>query len=105
MAVNESRGSERAMYPCPCCDFVTMTFPDRGSFEICEVCGWEDDNVQFSDPDFAGGANRPSLNQARGNYQRIRAADPSKLGRVRSPLPSEVPPGEQRGRDSGRDEI
>lgn len=37
----------------------------QGGYEICDVCNWEDDPVQSSDPDYAGGANELSLNQAR----------------------------------------
>ena len=36
--------------------------------EICDVCGWEDDYVQFIKPDFAGGANYFSLNKYRELY-------------------------------------
>ena len=49
--------------PCPCCG--AKVFSSRGEFEICEICGWEDDPVQEADPDYAGGANKKSLNQAR----------------------------------------
>lgn len=95
------RGEDDAMYPCPCCGYLTMTFRDRGSFEICEVCGWEDDNVQFTDPDFTGGANKPSLREARQNYLRMGASDASRLGRVRAPRRAEIPP--RPGRDKGLD--
>lgn len=47
-------------YPCPSCGFLVFGEPP-GSFEICEVCGWEDDVVQLEDPTFAGGANIDSL--------------------------------------------
>ena len=81
------------LHPCPCCGYLTL--PElRGSFTICEVCRWEDDDVQFADPDFEGGANDPSLNQARVNYDRIGVSDPAKAGRGRPPRPSEVPPGQ-----------
>ncbi|WP_429318298.1 CPCC family cysteine-rich protein [Paraburkholderia sp. GAS448] len=49
--------------PCPCCNSLTLT--EHGGYEICDVCGWEDDPVQSNDPTFAGGANQNSLNEAR----------------------------------------
>ena len=49
--------------PCPCCG--SRVFTEQGKYEICEVCGWQDDPVQSADPDYAGGANKLSLNQAR----------------------------------------
>ncbi|MDR5818824.1 MULTISPECIES: CPCC family cysteine-rich protein [unclassified Caballeronia] len=55
------------LLPCPCCDSVTLS--DRGNYEICAVCGWEDDPVQSDDPTFAGGANQSSLNEARALWQ------------------------------------
>jgi hypothetical protein len=45
------------------------TLSERGAYEICSVCGWEDDPAQSADPDLAGGANRESLNQARANWR------------------------------------
>ena len=38
-------------------------------YDICECCGWENDPVQFQKPDFQGGANEMSLNQAKNAYQ------------------------------------
>jgi Cysteine-rich CPCC len=32
-----------------------------GSYEICELCGWEDDHVQLAHPNMGGGANKSSL--------------------------------------------
>lgn len=78
------------MYPCACCGYLTMGFPE-GSFDICDVCGWVDDNVGLKDPDHARGPNRVSLNDARANYARIGVSDPRKAGRVRPPRPNEVP--------------
>ena len=51
------------MFPCPCCGFETLDERPPRTFGICAVCDWEDDNVQFVDPDFSGGANRESLRQ------------------------------------------
>jgi hypothetical protein len=46
---------------CACCGFATL--PADSMFEICPLCGWEDDDVQNADPDYAGGANELSLNE------------------------------------------
>ncbi|MBR1270839.1 hypothetical protein JQ629_25520 [Bradyrhizobium sp. AUGA SZCCT0222] len=51
------------LFPCPCCRSSVVSEP--GNYEICQVCGWEDDPVQAADPDYAGGANELSLNQYR----------------------------------------
>ncbi|MFB2539527.1 MULTISPECIES: CPCC family cysteine-rich protein [unclassified Acinetobacter] len=49
------------LYPCPCCHHYIFT--ELHCFEICPICGWEDDAVQFEDPDYSGGANEESLNE------------------------------------------
>ncbi|HEY5338994.1 MAG TPA: CPCC family cysteine-rich protein [Rhizomicrobium sp.] len=54
--------------PCLCCG--ARVIAERGAHEICPVCSWEDDPVQAKDPDFAGGANRLSLTQARAAWKR-----------------------------------
>lgn len=54
------------LVPCPCCGIGLVS--EGHEFDICEVCGWEDDPVQFEDPDYSGGANRISLNEARQIY-------------------------------------
>jgi len=51
---------------CPCCGSRVLT--TLGRYEICEVCEWEDDPVQSADPDYTGGANKLSLNQARAEW-------------------------------------
>ena len=45
---------------CPCCGKTMVSEHD-----ICEVCFWQNDPVQLYDPDFSGGANMMSLNEAR----------------------------------------
>lgn len=79
------------MYPCPCCGFLTIGEQPPGTFEICPVCDWEDDNVQFEDPDYAGGANKVSLNQARRNFASLGAKSKEAVKFVRKPLPEEIP--------------
>ena len=53
---------------CPCCG--KHLFSDDHSFEICPVCGWENDPLQRRLPDFEGGANHMSLNQAREAFEK-----------------------------------
>ncbi|MEG1427415.1 MAG: amidohydrolase family protein, partial [Oscillospiraceae bacterium] len=56
-------------YPCPCCGRYTLEEEPPGTFEICPDCGWEDDRVQFRDPDYEEAANTLSLHQAREQYR------------------------------------
>ena len=76
-------------YPCPCCGFLTLEEEPPGTFEICPVCFWEDDQVQFRDPDFAGGANSVSLNEARATFLAIGASDSRFADKVRTPTEDE----------------
>ena len=53
---------------CPCCENFSLD-EKSGSYEICTICQWEDDKTQSKDPDYKGGANKKSLNEARILYQ------------------------------------
>ena len=81
-----------AKYACPCCGYLTLDQEPPGTFQMCEVCMWEDDPVQFDDPDFGGGANRPSLNEARENFKRLEASDARFIEQTRPPRATEIPP-------------
>ena len=54
---------KETLLSCACCG--SNVIHERGTFEICPVCNWEDDPAQAGDPDLAGGANELSLNEAR----------------------------------------
>ena len=54
------------LFECPCCKLQTLT--ERGHYEICSICNWEDDPLQEERPDYEGGANSMSLNEARRNF-------------------------------------
>lgn len=78
-------------HPCPYCGFLTLNEPPPGTYEICPVCWWEDDPVQFRDPSFEGGANWVSLAQARRNYREFGASERAFGGRARAPREDEKP--------------
>jgi len=66
---------------CPCCGYFTID--TRGNFEICPICYWEDDPVQFERPDYVGGANPCSLRQSQQNYIALGACDAAMMRKVR----------------------
>lgn len=78
-------------FQCPCCEFYTLPEQPSNTFEICPVCYWEDDGVQFLHHDYTGGANTISLNQARANYRQYGASDPDFVDQVRKPTEEELP--------------
>jgi hypothetical protein len=63
-----AENDKNQLHPCPCCGSKVIS--EVGAYEICEVCGWEDDPVQSADPDYKGGANKESLNEARSRWQK-----------------------------------
>jgi hypothetical protein len=89
---NVTLGPDSGPYPCPCCRFVTL--PERGGYDICPVCFWEDDGQNDHDADVVrGGPNYSlSLTQARKNFASIGAAEARVVEFVRSPNPDELPP-------------
>jgi len=52
-------------YPCPCCGVKTVA--KQFVFDICPVCGWEDD---WDQSDLS--ANHMSLEEAQNRYQQTR---------------------------------
>ncbi|WP_082172204.1 CPCC family cysteine-rich protein [Methylobacterium indicum] len=58
--------------PCPCCG--NLTIEDLGTYELCSVCGWEDDPIQSINPKYFGGANKDSLEEHKKLYLRSKAS-------------------------------
>lgn len=88
------RAERRALWSgpkiaCHCCGCLTIC--QRGQYEICKVCYWEDDPGQTPEED-TGGANPLSLEDAQKNYRKIGACEPNMLPHVRPPAPDEQPP-------------
>jgi len=62
-------------FTCPCCGFPTLN--ERGGYEICVLCKWEDDYQDDKDAnEVLGGPNgKLSLTQARKNFQKYLLCD------------------------------
>jgi hypothetical protein len=77
-------------FRCPCCGYKTLA--ERGGFNICEVCFWEDDGQDDAHANEVwGGPNGDlSLSEARENFKKIGAWHESNPKNVRPPLPDEL---------------
>ena len=90
------KSSDGERYKCKCCGYFTMKdepldpAKHPGTFEICPVCFWEDDSLQFLNPDYSGGANAVSLREAKQNFKKFRAAEKDMLKYVRPPRKNEL---------------
>jgi hypothetical protein len=62
-------GDVAELATCPCCGYRSLR--ERGSYEICRVCFWEDDGT--TEPDIVSGPNHMTLREARLNIQRFGA--------------------------------
>ena len=51
---------------CPVCG--KYEFEEYDDYDICPVCNWENDGLQYSDHNYASGANDLSVNEARIEY-------------------------------------
>ncbi|MFK4426188.1 CPCC family cysteine-rich protein [Bacillus sp. RC51] len=68
----------------------TLEEEQPGTYEICNICYWEDDPVQFNDHDFEGGANEPSLRQAQRNFIVFGACEECFVESVRKPTNEDI---------------
>ena len=72
-------------FPCPCCGYFMFEEPPN-SYDICEICFWEDDALQL---EFAttldGGANTTTLAEAQRTFADIGASTARLAAHVRKP--------------------
>lgn len=54
---------------CPCCGEGLIDY-GKDNNDICSLCGWQNDEFQYENPDYTGGANKMSLNQTREYYKK-----------------------------------
>jgi Cysteine-rich CPCC len=72
-------------YACHCCGYKVLDEEPLGTFEVCDICYWEDDRLQLANPDSPGGANPVSLRQAQQNFRAFGACAPEYTSYVRKP--------------------
>ncbi len=77
------------LYACPCCRYTTLS--ERGGYDICQICFWEDDGQDDHDAtEVRGGPNSSlSLVEARQNYREFGASQARLLAFVRPPTDEE----------------
>jgi hypothetical protein len=88
--------------PCPCCGYLMFGQPP-GSDDHCKICFWQDDVVQLRFPNFAGGANKPSLMEAQRNFAEFGAKEIRHFKNVRPPTVEDVRDADWRPVDPLRD--
>ncbi len=65
---------------CPCCDYFTLG--ERGGYDICLICFWEDDGIDLDNIDKHSGPNHITLRQGRQNFMKFGACDSAMVKNV-----------------------
>lgn len=71
-------GEPETMVECRCCG--SLSLHERGAYEICPVCFWEDDGLQ--DLDRVSGPNHMTLREGKENFKRIGACSEDSLRHI-----------------------
>ncbi|KMQ60307.1 hypothetical protein ACM46_16965 [Chryseobacterium angstadtii] len=58
-------GKAQELNPCSCCDYKTIV--EKGNYEICKVCFWEDDGT--TDESKYSHVNHMTLKEAKDNFK------------------------------------
>lgn len=66
-----------AEHPCPCCGYLVFD-EEPGSYDICEVCGWEDDLSQLRFATTGGGANQSALAECQQQFIATKRPEPDR---------------------------
>lgn len=74
---------------CPCCGYQTLPEDQPGSYEVCPVCDWMDDPIQFHNLSYVGDTNHVSLSDARENFEEYGACSPDAVSDTREPATDE----------------
>lgn len=90
LSAGMTRGEGKVSERCPCCGYLTLD--SHASYDICQVCFWEDDGQGDEDADevFGGPNGLLSLSQARRNYCEFGAVEQQFIANVRPPTKDEI---------------
>ena len=80
--VEYQKAQANGKFYCDCCGYNTLNEKPNGTYQVCETCFWEDDPIQKNDPNYEGGANRVSLNQAKKNFAEFGACEKDMIKNV-----------------------
>lgn len=87
---DEMEGIDVEKVSCPCCGYKTLDEDPPGTYDICPICFWEDDGVQFEDLDYEGGTNDVLLRQGQRNFLEFEACEKEMLEYVRNPNENDI---------------
>ncbi|OYD06598.1 CPCC family cysteine-rich protein [Paludifilum halophilum] len=68
-------GQEEILFPCPCCKY--QTFLERGQYEVCPVCFWEDDGS--NEPTRYSSVNQMTLGDGQVHFKEYGAVSKKSL--------------------------
>ena len=88
--VNFQRSQAEGRFYCECCGYNTLNEKPNGTYQICSTCFWEDDPIQRTEPNYAGGANRVSLNQAKKNFAEFGACERDQIKNIHKVHKSDI---------------
>lgn len=71
-------------FACPCCQYKTLD--ERGGYDICCVCFWEDDGN--NDPTRYSGPNHITLGEGQKNFEKFGACDLKSISSILKEGPS-----------------
>ena len=62
-------------FVCPCCGYKTFSEELNGTYEICEICFWEDDGQDLTELIIHSGPNHITLGEGRMNFLKFGACE------------------------------
>jgi hypothetical protein len=60
-------GDEDILEMCPCCHYLTLT--NRGNYDVCPLCYWEDDGKSYNELDSYSSVNNSTLRVYRKKFE------------------------------------